>query len=195
MYFIFTVFATLLTQAAFSQASAAPQRRSAETCADPSLTVVWSEAYSAADTAHVVSPRWLLTSQRSGGADWELQGDMFLAWQTPQEFTTPFYRLFNPTTTDWITAISTNGAAPVVQGFGDATIIGYAYSTQVCGSVPLLGASLASKGDHYYTTSTNDHASLLANGWVDAGIAAFVLPLSSGMCSLPPLEELNDNQS
>ncbi|PPQ91627.1 hypothetical protein CVT25_012810 [Psilocybe cyanescens] len=148
MYFTFRVFVTLLVQAAFSQASTAPQ----------------TEGYSPADTAHVVAPWWLLTSERSGGADWELQGNMFLAWQTPQDFTTPFYWLFNPTTTDWITVTSTNGTAPVVQGFGDATIIGYAYSTQVCGSVPLLGASLASKGNQYYTTSTNNHTSLLENG-------------------------------
>ncbi|PPQ72379.1 hypothetical protein CVT25_011760 [Psilocybe cyanescens] len=191
MYIIFTVFATLLTQAAFGQARALPQRRSAETCADPSLAVVWTEAYAPANTAHTVAPRWLL----SADASTQFEGDMFLAWQTPQDFTIPFYRLFNPTTTDWILAISTDGTAPIVQGFRDATIVGYAYSTQVCGSVPLLGASLPSRDDHYYTTSANDHTSLLANGWVDAEIAVFVLPLPSGMYSLPLLEEPNDNQS
>ncbi|KAH9474240.1 hypothetical protein JR316_0013403 [Psilocybe cubensis] len=155
------------------------ERRNDLTCADPSLADVYVAGYSPANSAHTVSPRWVLALQRSGlGADWEIQGDLFLAWQTEQEFTVPFYRLFNPTTTDWITMISTDGSPPVVSGFEDATVIGFAYSTQVCGSVPLLGASLPSKGDHWYTTDVREHNFFLENGWVDAGIAAFVLPLN-----------------
>lgn len=70
---------------------------------------------------------------------------------------------------------------PVVSGFNTsaADIAAWVYDTAVCDSVPLLGASLAAKSDHYYTTDANEHAELLSLGWVDTGIVAYVLPLPS----------------
>ncbi|KDR68891.1 hypothetical protein GALMADRAFT_145915 [Galerina marginata CBS 339.88] len=177
---LYTLFTILLIEAAFTRASSPEQRRSPNTCADSTLADVYVAGYSPFNIAHVVSPRGLLIVQRSAGADWEIQGDIFLAWQSPQNFTFPLYRLVNPTNADWITQISTSGAPPIVSGYGQAAIIGYAYSTQVCGSVPLLGAFQSTKGDHWYTTSASEHGFFLTNGWVDAGVAAFVLPLSPG---------------
>lgn len=110
------------------------------------------------------------------------QGEVFLGFpiQDPQNFTTPLYRLSDIATTDWIFAVGTDGNPPSVPGFAVKAIIGYVYSTQVCGSVPLLAAFNAAAGGHYYTTKVNDHAELITlAGWVDAGIAAYVLPLSA----------------
>uniref|UniRef100_A0A8H8CGC8 DUF5648 domain-containing protein n=1 Tax=Psilocybe cubensis TaxID=181762 RepID=A0A8H8CGC8_PSICU len=179
---IFTFFLSSMVGCTVTQAAGLiNQGRGAQTCADPSLSVTFFAGYSMQNTFHVVAPRWLFVNQHSlGGADWQLQGALFRAWQTPQDFTFPMYRLFNPVTTDWIIALSTDGTVPVVSGFdnADTELFGYAYSTQVCGSVPLIGASLQSKGDHWYTIDTNEHSSLLAAGWVDAGTVAFVLPLN-----------------
>lgn len=61
-------------------------------------------------------------------------------------------------------------------------IRGYAYTTQVCGSVPLYGAWNKALGkDHFYTTLPNVHAELITvSGWADVGIVFYDIPLSSG---------------
>ncbi|KDR77653.1 hypothetical protein GALMADRAFT_37148, partial [Galerina marginata CBS 339.88] len=77
---------------------------------------------------------------------------------------------------DAILLLSTDGNPPAASGFTVQTIIGYVYASQVCGSVPLLGAFQQTAGDHWYTTDPGEHSSLLASGWTDAGIAGYVLP-------------------
>ena len=44
--------------------------------------------------------------------------------------------------------------------------------------MPLLAAFQAAAGDHWYTTDPVEHSNLLSLGWTDAGIIAYVLPLS-----------------
>lgn len=121
----------------------------------------------------------------NGNTDnWQFQGPSFLAWLTPQEFTVPFYQLTSPTSgakSDFIFLPAVNGTPPTAPGFTVQAIVGYAYSTQVCGSVPLFSASNAAAADHWWTTSQSDHDALLATGtgWIDAGIPFYVLPLGT----------------
>lgn len=42
-----------------------------------------------------------------------------------------------------------------------------------------MSAVLASETDHNYTTDSDEHAGLLANGWTGGGVVAFVLPVSA----------------
>jgi hypothetical protein len=66
---------------------------------------------------------------------------------------------------------------PVVGGFSTSGLVAWVYDTAVCDSVPLMSAVLAAQSDHYYTTDPDEHAALLAAGWTDGGVVAFVLPL------------------
>ncbi|KAF8963117.1 hypothetical protein BDZ97DRAFT_2017624 [Flammula alnicola] len=172
--FVFTFFAALLLSHISAFCSTAniagnstDQRRAANTCADPTLADVFVEAFNPSLTAHVI----------------RIQGEVFRAWQTAQDFmiTVPIYQLYDPTIQDYIFLTSTNSNPPIAGGYETGGIIGYVYSTQVCGSVPLLVAFQASAGDHWYTTSASEHSSLLADGWTDAGVAAFVLPLNDSI--------------
>ncbi|KAF9481912.1 hypothetical protein BDN70DRAFT_802536, partial [Pholiota conissans] len=106
------------------------------------------------------------------------QGEAFLALSTQQNFTTPFYALFNPTTTDHITLMSADGSVPSMAGFTNQGNIGYAYDSPVCGSVQLLGAFKQVAGSHYYTTDPVVHSDLISRGtWINSDSGAFVLPL------------------
>lgn len=70
--------------------------------------------------------------------------------------------------------------APVVSGFpNDKVIIAWAYSTQVCGTIPLYGAAQGSQTDHIYLTSAADYAGITSPGysWGMYGAIAYVLPL------------------
>ena len=153
------------------------QARTEQTCADPSLTSVFVDAFSPSRSGHNLRPRWVFVVIDSIGNDWQIQGDIFLGWETPQNFTVPFYQLFNSVLNDFVYLPSVNGAVPTASGYVSQGIVGYAYSTQVCGSVPLLSVFQSSTGDHWYTTDQQEHDMMVANGWIDEGTAFFVLPL------------------
>ncbi|KAF8968604.1 hypothetical protein BDZ97DRAFT_1799249 [Flammula alnicola] len=156
------------------------QQRSANACADPSIAVTYIQAFSQTIKAHTLDDRIQFVNADTVQGDWAFQGEAFLAWTTPQDFTIPLYRFLTQTNQDYLFTISTDSNPPTVPGFNFDAIVGYVYSSQVCGSVPLLGAWNQKFGDHYYTTDADDHSALLAvGGWVDAGITAYVLPSSS----------------
>lgn len=121
------------------------------------------------------------TQRGVGPAFWTLQGAVFQGWPTQQPFTAPLYRMTTPTVSDVIFRIGADAQTPpVVSGFSATTedIIVWVYDTAVCGSVPLMSAALAGQTDHYYTADPDEHAGLLADGWSDSGVVAFVLPLA-----------------
>ncbi|PPQ79227.1 hypothetical protein CVT25_002830 [Psilocybe cyanescens] len=121
-------------------------------------------------------------TQGSEDAQWVFQGPDFLAWTDLQEFTVPLYRFYAEATKDYLYTTSTDSNPPSFPGFSFQTIVAYVYRTQVCGSVPLLGLWDKTNGDYFYTTSQPEHTTFLTRGpWVDTGIAAYVLPVSSGM--------------
>lgn len=160
------------------------QSREAETCADPSLATLYIAAFSPTRIAHLIrTPAVMVTTDtlNANPDNWQYQGPSFLAWLAPQEFTVPFYQLTSSSGDDFLFLPAVNGTPPAVPGFTNQAIVGYAYSTQVCGSVPLLAASNAGATDHWWTTSQSDHDEVLASelGWVEAGIPFFVLPLGT----------------
>ncbi len=120
-----------------------------------------------------------------GSSDnWQFQNIAFLAWINVQEFTVPFYQMVS-TSNDFIFLPAVNGTPPAVSGFTNEGIVGYAYSTQVCGSVPLLSVVNAGATDVWWTTNANDHAQMIASGtgWADGGVPFFVLPLGTSVLS------------
>lgn len=116
-----------------------------------------------------------------GNGDYAFQANIFRAWNTPQPFTFPLHRLFNPTVQDFIFVLSTDGTTPVVAGYQENFIPAYIYSTQVCDSIPLYSVARASATDHFYTTVLSERDDMINRwGWTDSGIIGFVLPLTPG---------------
>ncbi|KDR66519.1 hypothetical protein GALMADRAFT_44695, partial [Galerina marginata CBS 339.88] len=84
----------------------------------------------------------------------------------------------------WYTTILTeHNELVALAGWADLGIIAYnfapafVYPSQMCGSAPLYVVSLASATDHYYITILGERDDMVDNlGWVDEGIAAYVLP-------------------
>ncbi|PPQ65535.1 hypothetical protein CVT26_000492 [Gymnopilus dilepis] len=156
-----------------------PFRRGPDTCADPSLAEVYFAGFSPSNTAHILQRMYSFVHTNTHGGDWQIQRDIFQAWGSPQEFTVPLYALLNPQTTDFIYIVSTNGNPPIADGFQALGPVANVYSTQVCGSVPLFVLAEPDAGDHWYTTLASERDDFVSLGWIDSGIAAYVLPPSS----------------
>lgn len=105
----------------------------------------------------------------------------FPAWPTQQESTVPLFQLATADASQIIYRTGADAATPpVVNGFGSfIKLLGWVYPSQVCGSVPLLSAVQAAHTDHYFTTNPFEHSGLLALGWTDGGVVAYVMPLNS----------------
>ena len=109
------------------------QPREAETCADPSLATLYITAFSQTKVAHIIRTQAglvvgdTLTGSGSGSNTWGYQGPSFLAWDSPQEFTVPFYQLGVNGGDDFIFLPAVNGTPPTVPGFTTwQVVVGYA---------------------------------------------------------------------
>lgn len=173
---IFLVLSYLFTQ--FLQGT-----RETNTCADTSLARVIYQGYNSAFVKHVLNFHSHFVSANTGqgtadAAFWNLQGPVFKAWPTQQPFTAPLFRLESSSKDDFLFALGTDAQTPPkVSGFGSAFLTAWVYNASDCGGVPLMSAVMTAQTDHYYTTDPDEHAGLLADGWTDAGVVAFVLPL------------------
>ncbi|KDR84372.1 hypothetical protein GALMADRAFT_133687 [Galerina marginata CBS 339.88] len=153
------------------------QSRAPQTCGDPTQAESFIQGWSSSFKSHVLEGRFAFVNADDEGADWQVQGTIFRAWKSAQTNTVPFFRLFDPTTSDFIFVTSPTGAAPVISGFQTQASIGQVYETQICDSVPLYVVAQAAVGDHWYTTELSERDELISVGWLDEGIAAYVLPL------------------
>lgn len=156
------------------------QQRADDACADPSLAVTFVQAYSTTLTSHNVNYRAdFVQADTIGTIDWQIQGEIFRAWKTPQPGTVSLYRMSIDTlASDVILAVSTTVNPPVVPGFPtNFGVVAYVYPTQVCGSVPLYQLGFSAKTDHWYTTDASERDALVGFGWTNQGVIAYVLPL------------------
>lgn len=157
---------------------------------------MYYEAYSPSAIAHQLWPLYVFVNADSGsGSDWAIQNQLFCAWGTAQEFTVPLWVLGEAATNDNMYLTSANSSSPpVVSGYDTIEIVGYVYSTQVCGSVPIYSAFEERVGDHWYTTSQTGYQQLLASGWADAGIPFYALPPTGGKyCYISNNEDRSEN--
>lgn len=164
------------------------QSRAANTCGDPTLATTYYTAFSlSADRTHGIGTKAGFATQNTLGSDWETDSALFRGWLAPGQLgTVPLYAFARTASVDFVYLISTNGnPPPTPAGFANPEIIGYVYPTQICGSVPLYGASFASPPDHWYTTELNEHNEIISFGWTDVGITAFVLPPGKFIYSIP----------
>ncbi|KAJ6450159.1 hypothetical protein C8R45DRAFT_916974 [Mycena sanguinolenta] len=161
--------------------------RSAETCGDPDDAIPFyrmlvpnparPEYYYSADITYV-------NTALHGG--WTLQTVAALMFLTQEESTVPFFRLnsnvvpgemlFTANTTELVDALQ-NGYSIAVD---DAET--YVYPTQICGSVPFYHLYNSAKQANFYTVSTSEMQTFIANGYSNAGIAGYVLPVGGSEC-------------
>lgn len=139
--------------------------------------------------AHILDWRWVYVTTNDLGTDWQFQAQSFRAWDTPQAFTVPLYRLVSTgATLDFMYATGTIGAGadpdtaiPPAAPTGwrvDGGPFAWVYETQTCGTVPLMGVANVAASDHWYTTDVKERNNFI-NGaqWVDSGVIAYVLPV------------------
>ncbi|PPR01861.1 hypothetical protein CVT24_001342 [Panaeolus cyanescens] len=155
--------------------------RSVNSCADPADAMTVYQAFSGQRTAHLLDVRWSFVNanslQPAGPVLWSFEGPAFRAWRTQQPFTVPLFRLTGTNNNDYIFMTGADASTPpIVGGFTAGSPVAWVYNTPGCDSVPLMSAVLASATDHYWTTDAHDHAALLARGWKDGGVVAYVLP-------------------
>ncbi|KAF5315278.1 hypothetical protein D9619_007561 [Psilocybe cf. subviscida] len=166
------------------------QTLSARSCANASLARVIYQGYSSTSACHVMNFLYAFVHDStilgpvSTGARWSLQGATFKAWATQQASTLPLYRLGTSTGSDYIFELGTVDpmtqvpSPPTVTGFNNNIgLTAWVYGSATCDSVALLSAAHTTMSDHFYTTDADEHAGLIANGWTDAGVVAYVLPL------------------
>lgn len=112
---------------------------------------------------------------------WTDQHPAFNAWASQQPFTVPLFELATTNRDEYIYMVGPDAETPpIISGFNtDVLVIAWVYDTPVCGSLPLMSAVLSSQRDHYYTTDTNELEGLIAAGWSDTGIVAYVLPTTT----------------
>jgi len=162
------------------------QSRTANNCGDPTAATTYYTAYSlSVDRTHAIGTKAGFANQNTIGSDWETDSPVFRGWTAAGQINTvPLYAFARTTSVDFVYLISTDGnPPPTPSGFTASGIIGNVYPTQICGSVPLYGASFASPPDHWYTTELNEHNEIISFGWTDIGITAFVLPVDDCSCS------------
>ncbi|KAF8879969.1 hypothetical protein CPB84DRAFT_1751510 [Gymnopilus junonius] len=145
-------------------------------CANITAAVTYIQAFSPQIKAHTLDTRAAFVNADTTQGDWQFQGKVFRAWETQETSTVPLNRFLTQVNQDYIFTTASS-----VSGFGANGVVAYVYPSQICGSIPLLGASNSAAGDHYYTTDAHEHASLTSGGWSDAGISGYVLPLDDAV--------------
>ncbi|KAJ6502262.1 hypothetical protein C8R45DRAFT_1092141 [Mycena sanguinolenta] len=95
---------------------------------------------------------------------------------TQEGATVPLLRLYNNQPfNDHIYTIDANEAIALeAEGYNLEGPAGFVYSEQVCSAVPLYRSYNAGLGDHFFTTSLDEHNTFVTNGYVDQGIACYV---------------------
>ncbi|KDR69708.1 hypothetical protein GALMADRAFT_145414 [Galerina marginata CBS 339.88] len=172
------------------------ESRAANTCGDPTEATTYYTAFSLnADRVHGIDTKAAFADANTRGTAWETDSPVFVGWTAPGQLNTvPLYAFGRIGTVDFVYIISTNGnPPPTPSGFNPiGQVIGYVYPTQICGSVPLYGASLASPADHWYTTQLNEHNEIISRGWTDLGIIAYVLPVDGKFICIAPSSRFTD---
>jgi len=95
---------------------------------------------------------------------------------TPISGTTPLYRLWNGRNHFYTIDAAERDRAISSHGYSFEKIECYVYRTQMPGSVPLYRMYSSGKGDHFYTIDLDEKNRALGFGYVDEGIACYVLP-------------------
>ncbi|KAH9479864.1 Ultraviolet-B receptor UVR8 [Psilocybe cubensis] len=143
------------------------EARSAQTCGDPSVASTFYKGFNYIANVHTFNTQAQFVNAQVLGTGWQSTIPSFRAWTSAGQLgTAPLF--YDPTVNDVVFSLTSS------PGWA---IVGYVYPTQICSSVPLYAAARTSPSGHWYTTIEREHNELIALGWVDQGIVAYVLPI------------------
>ncbi|KAF7350006.1 hypothetical protein MVEN_01302200 [Mycena venus] len=161
--------------------------RDNQTCGDPSDVVPYYQHYSSAVTDYYYTADAALVNTVITSYHYTFQRVAGLVFITQQPSTVPFYRLYLSSGVDFYTTNTTERDIAIKQGYaeGDPTDpLTYIYPTEICGAVPFYRIYKSSQQATYYTTSESEKLDFIANqGYVDQGIAGYILPLVPSQCT------------
>ncbi|KAJ6473120.1 hypothetical protein C8R45DRAFT_406930 [Mycena sanguinolenta] len=160
------------------------QARSAETCGDPMLALPLYRIFQPAVPARAYELDVTVVTAEIAQAGWTLESVSAMAFPSQQESTVRFYHLENGALRANFWTINTTELNTALQeGYSVvASDMTYIYLTQICESVPFYRASGSANRDNVYTTSESEYLQFIAEGFIDMGIAGYVLPLNVVQC-------------
>ncbi|KAI0317076.1 hypothetical protein OF83DRAFT_1172313 [Amylostereum chailletii] len=149
-------------------------------CSDPGTAIPFLRGYSSSATDHFYTTNALEMENAVANLGYASEGDAALIFgtQDPTSVTIPLYRIYRSADTDHFYTTDANERANTIAGGGtDEGIAGYVYSSSVCpGLVPFYRAFSPSADDHFYTTNLAERNTAITSlGYVDEGVAAYVL--------------------
>ncbi|TFY77841.1 hypothetical protein EWM64_g6171 [Hericium alpestre] len=151
-------------------------------CGDPSDAVPLLRAFrnNFAATTHYYSIDPSQMEAWIAAAQGQSQGDAALVFGTQQPSNSPVYAFHNGQDADFICTASSNEVSTLVaEGWQDGGILWYAYTSQICDSIPFYVVDNPITTGHLYTTNiTERDAAISSQGYVDEGIAMYVLPFT-----------------
>ncbi|KAJ7692862.1 hypothetical protein B0H17DRAFT_1132842 [Mycena rosella] len=158
------------------------QRRSADTCGNPTDALPFYRSYNPTSVDHFYCSNLNQVNTAITQTGYSLQEVAAMVFVTQKESTVPFYHLWSGPATDSFYTISTTERDNAVKGgYRLEATTEFIYPTQVCGSVPLYRLYHATKLDNFYTTSESERLDFIANqGYNDIEIAGYVLPVMAG---------------
>ncbi|KAF7354591.1 hypothetical protein MSAN_01372400 [Mycena sanguinolenta] len=176
--------AAYFTSGLSTEPAPALQVRSAETCGDPAFALPLYRIFQPAVPARAYELDVTVVTAEIAQAGWTLERISAMAFPSQQESTVRFYHLGNGAgQSNFWTINTTELNAALQEGYSIvASDITYIYPTQICGSVPFYRASGSANKDNVYTTSESEYLQFIAEGFVDMGIAGYVLPLNVVQC-------------
>jgi hypothetical protein len=159
------------------------QRRSPDTCGDPTDALPFYRSYNPTTVDHFYGTDVNLVNNAITGAGYSLQEVAAFVFVTQEESTVPFYHIWSHTATDSFYTISTTERDHALKNGYDLNPPAefYIYPNQVCGSVPFYRLYHETKLDNFYTTSESERLDFISNqGYTDIEIAGYVLPATAG---------------
>ncbi|KAJ7016897.1 hypothetical protein C8F04DRAFT_1201345 [Mycena alexandri] len=178
---LFTVaFAFLAFCASLFASTAAENALAPLTCGDPSDAVPWYFMEVAGQNIYYSTAITDVTNL-VGDLAYTFLGIAVRVFPTQERSTVPFFHLQNDQTSDNIyTTSATARELALEEGWGDAGIAAYIYTSQICGGVPLYSLYQSVDTIHFYTINATTYDAMLAGtgGWADLGIAGYVLNLN-----------------
>ncbi|KZT03641.1 uncharacterized protein LAESUDRAFT_814511 [Laetiporus sulphureus 93-53] len=151
-----------------------------QVCYDSSSSVAFLRAYNVKQTDHYYTTSVSAMDKAVSKDGYKSQGDAGHVFTSEVVNTSPLYQLYTAKTTDNFYTTSEEQAEKVVSnggGWKRQGIAAYVYEDQICGSIPLYQVYNPKITDHFYTTDeTERNHAIDDDGYVDQGIACYVLP-------------------